>query len=121
MAEKGEASSEKAGEAPSEKGEASSSKALTEDPHMERRPSKYPSKGQSKAFVDPKMKEVITSNLKMVLGKLTSITDIITTRHQEIGGADAQQPTRIVEALRDANVAFKKLEDKKIAEHPHKK
>ncbi|KAG0557003.1 hypothetical protein M758_11G091600 [Ceratodon purpureus] len=100
---------------------ASSSKGPSENPHVPRRPSKYPNKyGPKKPFVDPKMKEVITANLKVVLGKLTNVTDLIVKRNKEIGGENAKQP-KIIEALNEANVALKKLEDKKFPEEALKK
>lgn len=86
----------------------------------QRRPSKYPQKGKGKKpFVDPKMKDVIVANLKKVLGKLDDITEIIVTRNKELGGENVKQP-KIIEALREANAAFKKLEEKKFNEE-HKK
>lgn len=104
-----------------DKASASSSKGTSENPNVARRPSKYPTKGSKKPFVDPKMKELITANLKMVLGKLGNVTKIITSRNKEIAGENAEQPNRIVEALRDANIALKKLEEKKFPGEPQKK
>ena len=100
---------------------ASSSKGPSENPNVPRRPSKYPNKfGPKKPFVNPIMKEVITANLKMVLGKLSNVTDLIIKRNQEIGGENAKQP-KIIEALNEAKVALKKLEDKKFPEEVPKK
>jgi hypothetical protein len=99
----------------------SSSKGPSENPNVPRRPSKYPNKyGPKKPFVDAKMKEVITANLKMVMGKLTNVTDLIIKRNKETGGENAKQP-KIIQALNEANVALKKLEDKKFPEEPKKK
>nr|PNR30720.1 hypothetical protein PHYPA_027036 [Physcomitrium patens] len=94
---------------------ASSSDFDAENPKPVRRPSKYPTKGSKRSFVDSAMKDVITSNLKMVLGKLGNVTDMIVKRNKELGGENATQPP-IVEALKEANIAFKKLASKKFPE-----
>jgi len=100
---------------------ASSSKGTHENPNVARCLSKYPKKGSKRPFVDPKMKELIMDNFKMVLGKLGNITNIITSHNKELARDNAKQPMHIVEALHDANITFKKLEDKKFLETFQKK
>jgi len=71
---------------------------------------KRPSRLSKKPFVDPKMKRVITDNLRQVLSKLGNIADAVVKRNIELKGENAPEPP-VVDALKKASEAFKKLED----------
>ena len=71
---------------------------------------KKPSRSSRKPFVDPEMKTVITENLRQVLRKLSNIADVVVKRNIELKGENAAEPP-VVDALKKANEAFKKLED----------
>ena len=68
------------------------------------------SRRSKKPFVDPKMKKVITENLRQVLRKLSNIADVVVKRNIELKGENATEPP-VVDALKKANEAFKKLEE----------
>lgn len=56
------------------------------------------------------MKKVITENLRQVLRKLSNIADVVVKRNIELKGENAPEPP-VVDALKKANEAFKKLEE----------